>query len=395
MRTCLKLTNDCEVITKEFYSLIIFKKVRKLDHFNKMQESMNCELQDTLQNIVKKPYSTYSLNCRIGGGGFGEVYNATETDSGKAYAIKCCKHIFIKDRHCRSILRELIFGRLLDHPLIMKIREVLIPTSFKTFNAIWFVYDLMDMDLRNLMESEMKLSLPDIQYIMFQMLNGVKYLHDVGVIHRDIKPENILINSDFSLKISDFGLSCLAKKDRVLTEYTVTRWYRAPEILLECGYDEAVDVWSIGCILGEMLTKQVLFKGRNRIHQIEQIAHLLGVPSDLSYISNHLSREYLKNLETNPQWQKMFYEYDIQAVDLLTHLLVWDPKKRYSAVEALNHPFIKSMNPEMIRGNLTPRCFPNIDFGFDENNLSLYELKDRIIEEIMLYHPNLKIPIDN
>jgi serine/threonine protein kinase len=133
--------------------------------------------------------------------------------------------------------------------------------------------ELMDVDLHRAIYYGRQLSPEHIQFFMYQLLCGLKYIHSVGVVHRDLKPSNILVNANCDLKITDFGLSRqLTDRTRDLTEYVVTRWYRAPEIMLSsCQYTKSVDVWSAGCIFAEMLQKRPLFPGDNYRHVLRLI----------------------------------------------------------------------------------------------------------------------------
>lgn len=319
----------------------------------------------------EKQYSVYNLNYKIGSGGFGDVYKATESENKKNYALKLSKNIFINENHSKTLLKELLFGRLLNHPLIMKIEEVLIPNSFRNFNSIWYAYELMDMDLKKFIDSNMLLDISIIQYIMKQLFIGLKYLHDVNVIHRDLKPSNILINEDYSIKISDFGLSCLYDDNIELDQYSGTKQYMSPEMLLGYSYNYEIDIWSVGCIFGELLTGNVLFKSRNT-NQIDNIK------SFLSFLS------IKDTLNIDETFVNLFYNCDSDCIDLLSHLLEWDYKQRYAVEDALNHPFLKDVDININDDNIKRE---KIDFGFNEDLLSSFEIKQMIINEILYYHP--------
>lgn len=121
-----------------------------------------------------------------------------------------------------------------------------------------------------------------MQYFLYQLLRGLKYVHSAKVLHRDLKPSNLLLNTNCDLKIGDFGLARTTSETDFMTEYVVTRWYRAPELLLNCSeYTAAIDVWSVGCILGEIATREPLFPGKDYVHQLRLITEVwfLGLPS--------------------------------------------------------------------------------------------------------------------
>jgi len=114
-----------------------------------------------------------------------------------------------------------------------------------------------------------------LQYFLYQLLRGLKYVHSANVLHRDLKPSNLFLNANCDLKIGDFGLARTTSETDFMTEYVVTRWYRAPELLLNCSeYTAAIDIWSMGCILGEIMTQQPLFPGKDYVHQLRLITEV-------------------------------------------------------------------------------------------------------------------------
>lgn len=116
-----------------------------------------------------------------------------------------------------------------------------------------------------------------LQYFLYQLLRGLKYVHSANVLHRDLKPSNLLLNANCDLKIGDFGLARTTSETDFMTEYVVTRWYRAPELLLNCSeYTAAIDIWSVGCILGEIMTREPLFPGKDYVHQLKLITEVLS-----------------------------------------------------------------------------------------------------------------------
>ena len=144
------------------------------------------------------------------------------------------------------------------------------------------------------------------KYVVYQILKALKYMHSGELIHRDLKPSNILLNSECHVKIADFGLArSLAPKDDdsapILTEYVATRWYRAPEILLgSTKYSKAVDMWSVGCIVGELITGKAIFPGTSTLNQIEKILELTGKPTmkEIDEIDSPLANNILSGINT-------------------------------------------------------------------------------------------------
>lgn len=192
----------------------------------------------------------------------------------------------------------------------------------------------------------------------YQLLRGLKYMHSAAVLHRDLKPQNILLNSNSTcdLVVCDFGLSRVldpAHPPR-LSEFVVTRWYRAPEVTLTLNqYSSKMDLWSVGCILAEMLGGRPLFPGTNAIDQMQRILTVIGSPAeeDLAWIASESTREYMRSQPQRPPTDlaAIFPDADPLALGLLAALLHFNPDRRPSAAEALAHPYFVQRqyhNPE-------------------------------------------------
>ena len=124
-----------------------------------------------------------------------------------------------------------------------------------------------------------------MQYFLYQILRGLKYIHSANVLHRDLKPSNLLLNANCDLKICDFGLARTTSETDFMTEYVVTRWYRAPELLLNSSeYTAAIDVWSVGCIFMELMDRKPLFPGRDHVHQLRLLMEVRQCPMSFFYI---------------------------------------------------------------------------------------------------------------
>mmetsp|Transcript_18831 Transcript_18831/g.13649 ORF Transcript_18831/g.13649 Transcript_18831/m.13649 type:complete len:170 (+) Transcript_18831:550-1059(+) len=168
-------------------------------------------------------------------------------------------------------------------------------------------------------------------------------------MHRDLKPSNILVNMNCDLKICDFGLARgfgprEEDKDIKKTAYVVTRWYRAPEVILNSQhYSEALDMWSVGCIFAELMLKRCLFPGQHNLKQLDKIVEVMGAPSDqdLAFINNETALAYLKKLPRGQplNWQEQLPEANPLALDLLQRMLQFSPEKRISVQDAITHPY--------------------------------------------------------
>ena len=166
--------------------------------------------------------------------------------------------------HAKRTYREIKVLRHMDHENIIGILDIFTPQqSMENFQDVYMVTQLMDADLNRILKSQ-QLSDDHVKFLIYQILRGLKYIHSAGVIHRDLKPSNIAVNEDCELRILDFGLARMA--DNEMTGYVATRWYRAPEIMLNwMHYNQAVDIWSVGCIMAKLLTSKTLFPGTNGI----------------------------------------------------------------------------------------------------------------------------------
>jgi serine/threonine protein kinase len=215
------------------------------------------------------------------------------------------------------------------------------------------------------------------------------------VIHRDLKPGNLLVNKNCDLKVCDFGLarSVLAANANTgpvgpLTEYVVTRWYRAPELLVEAElYDTAIDVWAIGCIFAEMLGRKALFPGRDYLDQLKRIIAVVGTPSeeDLRAITNPEAVDYIRKIERQPKksWGIIYPKASADAHDLLDKMLAFNPKKRISVEDALHHPYVAGL----LKGSREPPPTKQFSFAFDQPFITQQQLRDQIWAEMRAFHP--------
>ncbi|XP_057571327.1 mitogen-activated protein kinase 7 isoform X3 [Hippopotamus amphibius kiboko] len=250
----------------------------------------------------------------------------------------------------------------------------------------------MESDLHQIIHSSQPLTLEHVRYFLYQLLRGLKYMHSAQVIHRDLKPSNLLVNENCELKIGDFGMArglCTspAEHQYFMTEYVATRWYRAPELMLSLHeYTQAIDLWSVGCIFGEMLARRQLFPGKNYVHQLQLIMTLLGTPSPavIQAVGAERVRAYIQSLPPRQPvpWETVYPGADRQALSLLGRMLRFEPSARISAAAALRHPFLaKYHDPDD-----EPDCAPPFDFAFDREALTRERIKEAIVAEIEDFH---------
>lgn len=333
----------------------------------------------------------------IGSGAYGVVISAKNTQTTKTVAIKNIQRAFDDLTDAKRIVREIKLMRHLNHKCVLGVDDILEPVALSKFEDVYIVSELMATDLHRVIYSRHALSEEHIAFFMYQMLCAMKYVHSANVIHRDLKPSNILVNANCELKICDFGLArgIFPEEELELTEYVVTRWYRAPEIMLGCmKYTKEVDVWSMGCIFAEMMSRKPLFPGQDYIDQLHLIMNALGAPSDqeLYFLTNARARKFM-NTEFHKRGpgpvkplSQLFSDSAPDALDLLEKMLVIDPNKRISIDDALAHPYLASIrNPED-----ETTATESFDYDFENEKLTKPVLQRLIWDEMKVFHPDAK-----
>uniref|UniRef100_A0A0R3RJW5 Stress-activated protein kinase JNK n=1 Tax=Elaeophora elaphi TaxID=1147741 RepID=A0A0R3RJW5_9BILA len=239
-------------------------------------EFYNVDINDTRLCVLKR-YQNLRI---IGSGAQGVVCAAHDTLRDEQVAIKKLSRPFQNVTHAKRAYREFKLMNLVNHKNIIGLLNAFTPQkTLDEFSDLYIVMELMDANLCQVIQ--MDLDHERMSYLLYQMLCGIRHLHAAGIIHRDLKPSNIVVKSDCSLKILDFGLARSAGDSFMMTPYVVTRYYRAPEVILGMGYKDNVDVWSTGCIFGEMIRGSVLFPGSDHIDQWTKIIEQLGTPSSM------------------------------------------------------------------------------------------------------------------
>jgi mitogen-activated protein kinase 1/3 len=343
----------------------------------------------------------YQVLDVVGEGAYGIVCSALHRPSGRKVAIKKIAP-FDHSMFCLRTLRELKLLKFLSEAgvseNIISILDIIKPPSIEAFKEVYLIQELMETDMHRVIRTQ-DLSDDHAQYFIYQTLRALKALHSADVIHRDLKPSNLLLNANCDLKVCDFGLARSVKtaepsgtETGFMTEYVATRWYRAPEIMLTFKqYTKAIDVWSVGCILAEMLSGKPLFPGRDYHHQLTLILDVLGTPTldEFYAISTRRSRDYIRALPFRKRrpFAMIFPNANPLAVDFLTKTLTFDPKKRVTVEEALAHPYLEAYHDpddEPVAPPLDPEFF---EFDLHKDDISREQLKELLYEEIMTFHP--------
>lgn len=351
------------------------------------------EVGDTRFTILRR----YTNLKPIGSGAQGIVCAAYDSVTQQNVAIKKLSRPFQNVTHAKRAYREFKLMKLVNHKNIIGLLNAFTPQkSLEEFQDVYLVMELMDANLCQVIQ--MDLDHERMSYLLYQMLCGIKHLHSAGIIHRDLKPSNIVVKSDCTLKILDFGLARTAGTTFMMTPYVVTRYYRAPEVILGMGYTENVDIWSVGCIMGEMIRGGVLFPGTDHIDQWNKIIEQLGTPSQefMSRLQPTV-RNYVENRPRYPgySFDRLFPDVLFpaestdhnrlkasQARDLLSRMLVIDPERRISVDDALMHPYINVWYDETEVNAPAPGPY---DHSVDDREHTVDQWKELIYKEVMEY----------
>jgi mitogen-activated protein kinase 1/3 len=414
--------------------------------------------------IPKGPFDKWKLppyyepKKLIGTGSYGSVCEAYDHQNKRLVAIKRMGHVFDDLIDCKRILREVAILSKLSHDNVVRLYDLTEPPDGNTFDVLYVVMEICDSDLKKLCRTDVTLMALHINTLLYNLLVGLKYLHSAGIYHRDLKPANCLVNQDCSVKICDFGLARAIGEDaqphlpelpntprgegeqedgsrsgpivpatgrlkRHLTGHVVTRWYRAPElILLQENYSQAIDMWSVGCIYAELLgmlegTKHEdrgpLFPGsscfplspdhkhktdykyhtRGKHDQLNMIFTLLGTPQeDEMELEREDAKRYIKcfAVREGEGLKSKFSHAPDSSIDIMDKMLKFQPTKRISVQDALCDKVFTE-----IRDPGSERSFEgaNITLAFEkEPDLGEQLLRKYFYIEIQKHHPDMHIP---
>ncbi len=418
----------------------------------------------------------YEITKIVGKGSYGDVAEAIHKPTKKKVAIKRIYRVFEDVVDCKRIVREIAILRRMKHPNVVGLFDIVEPTDLTAFDTLYLVMEYCQSDAKKLVKSATHLQMPHIQVLLYNLMCGLKYVHSAAVIHRDLKPANILLNEDCSVKICDFGLArsvagvetnfksmapatgekpeaakpapvsvpapkaaaaektedqkkkeiskqLVRTKDarknmkRELTGHVVTRWYRAPElILLEKDYGPAIDIWSVGCIFAELLSmmkehaptyldRKPLFPGsscfplspdhkaekkhgfpHSSTDQLNVIFDIIGTPNEeeKSFVTDTKALEYMKTFTPRPRvdFRELYPAASKEAIDLINKMLLFNPYYRITVDEVLAHPYFESVRDkakEVVASQQIVLSFEK------EGDLDAPRLRELFIDEIKYY----------
>ncbi|KAG6431947.1 hypothetical protein SASPL_103519 [Salvia splendens] len=301
---------------------------------------------DAVKGWTPRSADSYEKLKKIGQGTYSSVYKARDLTNDKIVAMKKVRFVQMEPESVRFMAREIGILRRLDHPNVMRLEAIVISSQS---GSLYLVFEYMEHDLARLLaSSKVKFTEPQIKCYMQQILRGLEHCHSRGILHRDIKGANILVDSNGSLKIADFGLATILNpsKKHPLTSRVVTLWYRAPELLLGAtDYGAAIDLWSVGCILAELFTGKPIMPGRTEVEQTHKIFKLCGSPTEAFWKKTKLplASSFRSQRVYKRSVSQTFKDFPSSTLALLEVLLSIDPQERGTASSALNSEFFTSM----------------------------------------------------
>lgn len=335
----------------------------------------------------------FAIERHIGSGAYGVVWRAVDRKTKQPVALKKVYDGFGNQQDSQRTYREVMLLQRLDHPNIVKLLHVMRAANG---NDLYLVFELMETDLHAVIRSGILQPIHK-QFIAYQIIRCVRYLHNRHVIHRDLKPANILLNSDCLAKLGDFGLARTLvnlpveqEAKNMLTDYIATRWYRSPEVLLGTkAYTVSMDMWAVGCIIAELLIGTPLYRGDSTLHQMALIVNSLGDPSpdDVEALRADHAAEVIDKLpplnKAQEPLKSLLSGHPSDAVALVTSLLVFNPTKRITADEALRHPYVAPFcSQEELQLEATETSEP-LDIPLpDASRFSISEYREALYEEI-------------
>lgn len=326
---------------------------------------------------------SYMAERVVGTGSFGIVFQAKCIETGETVAIKKV----LQDKRYKN--RELQIMRFLDHPNVISLKHCFFSTTDNDQLYLNLVLEYVPETVYRVGKhySRMNQRMPLIytKLYTYQICRSLAYIHGLGISHRDIKPQNLLVNPHtHQVKLCDFGSAKILVKGEPNISYICSRYYRAPELIFGATeYTTAIDMWSAGCVLAELLLGQPLFPGESSVDQLVEIIKVLGTPTreEIKCMNPNYTEFKFPHIKAHP-WHKVFHKrMPLEAVDLVSRLLQYSPNLRCTALEACIHPFFDELRDPNVRlpnGRPVPALF---DFKPEELRGATPELLQKLIPE--------------
>ena len=338
-------------------------------------------------------YSWLKPTKTLGQGAYATVIEVKDNRTRWKYAIKKNRDVFNNVADARRILRELKLMIHMKHDNIMNLIGCIPPERWdiQTFEEVYLIMNKCDTTLKRVIRSRQALTEDHIIFFAYQIARGLQYMHSGNIIHRDLKPENILVSiSNCRIQITDFGLARGVNTDvdspQKLTEYVVTRWYRAPEVMCcRKWYEARIDVWSLGCIISELYTRKPLWKGKHSRDQLSLIFDTLGTPTNTSWITTESQRRWVQQLPYKPpkDLSQVLPGSTPLARDFIAQCLIYNPAQRPTITQVIDHPFLASRK----RDRHYKECPKfNISFEYEKKIKTSFGVRHMMYEELCKFH---------
>lgn len=347
----------------------------------------------SFQQDGKRKTINYSAERVVGSGSFGVVFLAKVFETGESVAIKKV----LQDKRFKN--RELQIMKMLGHPNVVEMKHCFYSNGDKGPDEVYlnlvleYVPDTVFRFCCQYAKNNSFMPMIYVKLFTYQLLRSLNYIHSLNICHRDIKPQNLLIDPVKGiLKLCDFGSAKQLVRDEPNVAYICSRYYRAPELIFgSTKYTTAIDIWSAGCVLGELLISQPLFPGESSVDQLVEIIRVLGTPAKTEIESMNKDYTEFRFPQVKPHpWSRVFADRKPnapppEAIDLITQLLQYNPTKRVNPIDALAHPFFDELrDPKTKLPNGKP--LPNL-FDFTAGELRMLSdpnLKNKIIPKRLL-----------
>ena len=288
------------------------------------------------------------------------TYHGVDQNSNERVSFILIRDLFKSKFDSWRVLEEIQRNSLFQHENIARVTNIKISNKEDDSKKIIFVMERLDTNLQRIINSNQKLSIEQRRFIMYLILRGLKYIHSGNVVHRYLRPDKILINANCDIKIDTLNYDY----------HFYTHWYRSPESLTGSTEEEsfATDIWSLGCIFYQLITRKPLFDGTSVLDQLIKIVKTIGSPNnideDLYFVKHPKAIEFMRSIQKvdEPDFEKLFENGTMEEIELLKMMLKWNPSKRITVEEALKHPYFEMLHdesdePTCQQINVLPRKF--------------------------------------